>query len=74
MLTLYLGVDLRFAIGASLVSVITTSCGSAAAYFRNRLCIICIEMFLEIATTIIATQEFGCGFWTAGSLASRVTP
>ncbi|WP_321475846.1 sulfite exporter TauE/SafE family protein [uncultured Paludibaculum sp.] len=51
-LTLLLGVDLRYAIGASLVSVIATSSGAAAAYVRDGLSNIRIAMFLEIATTV----------------------
>lgn len=51
-LTLLLGVDLRYAIGASLVSVIATSSGSAAAYVRDGYSNIRIGMFLEIATTL----------------------
>lgn len=50
-LTLLLGVDLRYAIGASLVSVIATSSGAAAAYVREGYSNIRIGMFLEIATT-----------------------
>src|SRR5438270_5829681 len=50
-LTLFLGVDLRYAIGASLVSVIATSSGAAAAYVREGFSNIRIGMFLEIATT-----------------------
>lgn len=33
-LTLLLGIDIRYAIGASIVSVIATSSGAAAAYVR----------------------------------------
>jgi len=51
-LTLFLGVDLRYAIGASLVSVAATSSGAAAAYVRDGLSNIRIGMFLEIATTL----------------------
>jgi len=51
-LTLLLGVDLRYAIGATLVSVIATSSGAAAAYVREGFSNIRIGMFLEIATTI----------------------
>jgi uncharacterized membrane protein YfcA len=51
-LTLFLGVDLHYAIGASLVSVIATSSGAAAAYVREGYSSIRIGMFLEIATTI----------------------
>src|SRR5271168_3363971 len=51
-LTLLLGVDIRYAIGASLVSVIATSSGAASAYVRDGLSNIRIGMFLEIATTL----------------------
>ncbi|MGB0064536.1 MAG: sulfite exporter TauE/SafE family protein [Terracidiphilus sp.] len=51
-LTLALGVDMKYAIGASLVSVIATSSGAAAAYVREGFSNIRIGMFLEIATTM----------------------
>jgi uncharacterized protein len=51
LLTLALGVDIRYAIGASLVSVIATSSGAAAAYVREGFSNIRIGMFLELATT-----------------------
>jgi uncharacterized membrane protein YfcA len=51
-LTLFLHVDLRYAIGASLVSVIATSSGAAAAYVREGFSNIRIGMFLEVATTL----------------------
>jgi uncharacterized membrane protein YfcA len=50
-LTLMLGVDLRYAIGASLVSVIATSSGAAAAFVREGYTNIRIGMVLEVATT-----------------------
>jgi uncharacterized membrane protein YfcA len=52
LLTVFFHVDLRYAIGASLVSVIATSSGSAAAYVKEGFSNIRIGMFLEIATTI----------------------
>jgi uncharacterized membrane protein YfcA len=52
LLTLLFNVDLRYAIGASMVSVIATSSGAAAAYVRDGITNIRIGMFLEIATTI----------------------
>ena len=52
LLTLVLGVDIRYAIGATLVSVIATSSGAAAAYVREGFSNIRIGMFLEIATTV----------------------
>ena len=51
-LTLLLGVDLRFAMGASLVSVIATSSGAAAAYVKEGYSNIRVGMFLEVATTL----------------------
>jgi uncharacterized protein len=45
-------VDIRYAIGASLVSVIATSSGAAVAYVREGLSNIRIGMFLETATTL----------------------
>jgi uncharacterized membrane protein YfcA len=50
-LTILFGVDIRLAIGASIVSVIATSSGAAAAYVRDRLTNLRIGMFLELATT-----------------------
>ena len=52
LLTLAFGVDIRYAIGASLVSVIATSSGAAAAYVKEGFSNIRIGMFLEIATTL----------------------
>jgi len=50
-LTLLLGVPIRLAIGASIVSVIATSSGAAAAYVRERMTNMRVGMFLELATT-----------------------
>jgi uncharacterized protein len=52
LLTIGFHVDIRYAIGASLVSVIATSSGAAAAYVREGFSSVRIGMFLEIATTI----------------------
>ncbi len=73
LLTLGFGVDIRYAIGASLVSVIATSSGAASAYVREGYSNIRIGMFLEIATsigalfgaflaTLISTQAIGIVF------------
>ncbi|MGD0445775.1 MAG: sulfite exporter TauE/SafE family protein [Edaphobacter sp.] len=51
-LCLLFKVDLHYAIGASLVSVIATSSGAAAAYVREGYSNIRIGMFLEVATTL----------------------
>src|SRR5881409_1163727 len=52
LLTLFFKVDIRYAIGASLISVIATSSGAAAAYVKEGFTNIRIGMFLEIATTL----------------------
>ncbi|HZZ77161.1 MAG TPA: sulfite exporter TauE/SafE family protein [Gemmataceae bacterium] len=52
LLALVFGVDIHYAIGASLVSVIATSSGAAAAYVREGFTNVRIGMFLEVATTL----------------------
>lgn len=54
-LALGLGVDMHYAIGASLVSVIATSSGAAVAYIREGYANIRAGMFLEMATVLGAT-------------------
>src|ERR1700710_635734 len=66
-LTLWMKVDVHFAIGASIVSVIATSSGAAAAYVRERLTNLRVAMFLEIATTAGALS----GAYFAGVIAVR---
>jgi len=63
-LTLVLKVDIRYAIGASIVSVIATSSGAAAAYVRERMTNLRVAMLLEVATTL--------GALTGGYLAGRI--
>src|SRR5438045_2135493 len=48
---LWFHVDIRFAVGASIVSVIATSSGAAAGYVRERMTNLRVAMLLEIATT-----------------------
>ena len=52
LLTVFLHVDIHYAIGASLVSVIATSSGSAAAYVKEGITNMRLGMFLEVATTL----------------------
>jgi uncharacterized membrane protein YfcA len=66
-LTLGLGVDIRLAIGASIVSVIATSSGAAAAYVRERMTNLRVAMFLEIGTATGAIT----GAFLAGVVATR---
>ena len=51
-LTLGFGIDIRYAIGASLVSVIATSSGAAAAFVSEGFTNVRVAMFLEVATTL----------------------
>jgi uncharacterized membrane protein YfcA len=51
-LTLIFHVDFTAAIGASIVSVIATSSGAAAAYVKDRMTNLRVGMFLEVATTL----------------------
>src|SRR5579864_1107793 len=66
-LTLLLGLDIRYAIGASIVSVIATSSGAAAAYVREHLANLRVGMFLEVATTTGAIT----GAFLAGRVGGR---
>jgi len=52
LLTVFFHVDIRYAIGVSLISVIATSSGAAAAYVREGFSSVRIGMFLEVATTL----------------------
>lgn len=52
LLVIFMGIDIRYAMGAALASVIATSSGSAAAYLRDGLSNMRIGMFLCVATTL----------------------
>ena len=54
LLTLGLGVDIHYAIGASVISVIATSSGAAATYVKEGISNVRIAMFLAMATTFSA--------------------
>jgi uncharacterized membrane protein YfcA len=66
-LTLLLKIDIRYAVGASIVSVIATSSGAAAAYVRERMTNLRVAMFLELATTSGALT----GAYLAGVIGGR---
>ncbi len=68
MLTLAFGLPIHYAIGASIIAVIATSSGAAAAYVRDHLTNLRAGMFLEIATTTGAIS----GAFLAGLLAPNV--
>jgi hypothetical protein len=67
-MVLLLGIDLHYAMGAALISVIATSSGAAAAYVREGFSNIRIGMFLEIATTIGAV----CGAFAAAKISPSI--
>jgi uncharacterized protein len=52
LLVLAFGIDIRYAMGAALCSVIATSSGAAAAYLRDGISNMRIGLFLCVATTI----------------------
>lgn len=66
-LTLLLHVDIRYAVGASIVSVIATSSGAAAAYVRDHMANLRVAMLLEVATTTGALT----GAFVAGLVSAR---
>jgi len=71
LLTIACGVDIRYAVGASLISVIATSSGAAAAYVREGFSNIRIGMLLETATTAGALAGAGvAAFVSTGAIAT----
>ena len=69
LLTVGFGLDIRVAIGASIVSIIATSSGAAAAYVRDHLTNVRIGMLLELATTVGGlTGAFVTGYLPSGAL------
>ena len=66
-LALVYGIDIRYAIGASIISVIATSSGAAVAYVRQGMSNLRMAMFLELGTTTGAIS----GAFLAGILAGR---
>ena len=68
LLTLVFRLPIQYAIGASIISVIATSSGAAAAYVRDHITNMRVGMFLEIATTTGAI----CGAFIAGLVSSTL--
>ena len=68
LLTLVFKVDIHYAIGASLVSVIATSSGAAAAYVKEGITNIRLGMFLEVATTVGAIVGAWLATWLSTSI------
>ncbi|KRN84782.1 permease [Ligilactobacillus acidipiscis] len=51
-MTIALGLDIKYAIGASVISVIATSSGASIAYLKDDMLNLRVAIFLEIATTV----------------------
>lgn len=66
-LTTFFGVNIHYAIGASIISVIATSSGAAATYVKENITNIRIGMFLEMATTTGALTGAFVGAYLVGS-------
>ncbi len=65
-LTVFFGVNVHYAIGASVVSVIATSSGAAATYIKTNLANLRVGLFLEIATTVGALSGAFVGVYLGG--------
>lgn len=72
LLTLGFGVDIHYAMGAAIVSVIATSSGAAAAYVKEGYTNIRVGMVLEIATTIGALVGAGMALYFHASVIAVV--
>lgn len=57
-LTLVLGIDIRYAIAASLISIVATSSGAAASFLRDHLTNLRVAVFLELGTVLGAMTGF----------------
>jgi uncharacterized membrane protein YfcA len=67
MLSLLFGVDLRYAAGAALISVIATSSGAASSYVKDGYSNLRVGMFLEVATTVGAVLGAVLTGWVSTS-------
>ena len=67
-LTLFLGVDIHFAIGASIVAIIGTSSGAASTYVKDKVTNLRVGMFLELASTSGAIMGAALAAYTNSAL------
>ena len=63
-LTLGFGVNIRYAVAASLISVVATSSGAAASFLKDRLTNLRLAVFLELGTVTGAI----IGFFISGKI------
>ncbi len=71
-LTLAFGINIRLAIGASIIAVVATSSGAASAYVRERMTNLRVAMALEVATVTGALTGAAVGGLISVSLLSIV--
>jgi len=57
-LTLYFGIDIKYAVAASLIAIIATSSGAAASFVKDHLTNVRLAIFLEIGTVFGALTGF----------------
>lgn len=57
-LTLLFGIDIKYAIASSLISIIATSSGAAASFLKDHLTNLRLAVFLELGTVIGALSGF----------------
>jgi uncharacterized membrane protein YfcA len=67
-LTLALGVDIRYAVAASLISIVATSSGAAASFLRDRLTNVRVAIFLSVGTVFGAITGFLISSWINSSV------
>lgn len=65
-LTIFFGIDVHYAIGASTISVIATSCGAAATYLKAKITNLRVGLFLAMGTTLGALTGAFVGVYLAG--------
>jgi len=66
-LTILFGVNIHFAIGASIVAIIGTSSGAASTYVKDRVTNLRVGMFLELASTTGAITGAAIAAYTDSS-------
>ena len=57
-LTLFFNIDIRYAVAASLISIIATSSGAAASFLKDHLTNLRVAVLLEIGTVLGAMTGF----------------
>jgi uncharacterized membrane protein YfcA len=67
-LTLGFGVNIRYAVAASLISVVATSSGAAASFLKDRLTNLRLAVFLELGTVTGAI----IGFFISGKISNKI--